>query len=137
MAVTQFWYFATNKMRYKCTMYQVSIKWASLLNSTEYILLVQPVFVKSILCAIYGPICKLAKKILGKKILNVTTVKLLLKNKIQCFWGFLMPFCFKLYLKVNIHISRFFTCYCLKMASKIGNISKFHKMPLGFQIQVG
>ena len=38
------------------------------------ILLVQPVFVKSILCAIYGPIWKLAKKILGKKILNVTTV---------------------------------------------------------------
>ena len=43
------------------------------------------------------------KKNLGKKILNVTTVKLLLKNKIQCFWGFLMLFCFKLYLKVNIH----------------------------------
>ena len=63
----------------------------------------QPVFVKSILCAIYGPICKLARTNLGKKILNVTTVKLLLKNKIQCFWGFLMPFCFKLYLKVNIH----------------------------------
>ena len=67
------------------------------------ILLVQPVFMKSILCAIYGPICKLAKKILGKKILNVTTVKLLLKNKNQCFWNFLMPSCFKLFLKVNIH----------------------------------
>ena len=59
--------------------------------------------VRSRLCAIYSPICKLAKKNLGKKILNVTTVKLLLENKIQCFWGFLMPFCFKLYLKVNIH----------------------------------
>ena len=56
-----------------------------------------PVFVKSILCAIYSLICKLAKKILGKKILNVTTVKLLLKNKI-----FFFVF-FKLYLKVNIH----------------------------------
>ena len=67
------------------------------------ILLVQPVFIKSILCAIYGPICKLAKKFGGTNILNVTTVKLLLKNKIQCFWGFLMSFCFKLYLKVNIH----------------------------------
>ena len=32
------------------------------------ILLVQPVFMKSILCAIYSPICKLAKKI-GKKLL--------------------------------------------------------------------
>ena len=42
------------------------------------------------------------KKIWGKK-MNVTTVKLLLKDKIQCFLGFLMPFCFKLYLKVNIH----------------------------------
>ena len=83
---------------------------------------------KSILCAIYGPICKLAKNVLGKKILNVTTVKLLLKNKIQCFWGFLMPFCFKLYIKVNIHpFLDFFTYYCLKMASKIGNISKFTK----------
>ena len=92
------------------------------------ILLVQPVFMKSILCAIYGPICKLAKKIWEKKTLNVTTVKLLLKNKIQCFWVFLMSFCFKLYLKVNIHpFHHFFSYYCLKMASKIGNISKFTK----------
>ena len=52
---------------------------------------------------ISSPIWKLAKKNLGKKFLNVTTVKLLLKNKIQCFWVFLMSFCFKLYLKVNIH----------------------------------
>ena len=50
---------------------------------------------KSILCAIYGPICKLAKNILGKNILNVTTVKLLLKNKIQCFWGFFNAFLFQ------------------------------------------
>ena len=45
--------------------------------------MVQPVFMKCFLCAIYSPICKL-----GKNILNVTTVKLLPKNKIQCFYGF-------------------------------------------------
>ena len=69
---------------------------------------------KSIPCTIYGP--------MGKKILNVTTVELLPKNKIQCFLGFLLPFCFKLYSKVNIH-----PFHCLKMASKISNISKFTK----------
>ena len=45
--------------------------------------------------------CK--KKIWEKKILNVTTVKLLLKNKIQYFWVFLISFCCKLYLKANMH----------------------------------
>ena len=83
---------------------------------------------KFVLCAIYGPICKLAKKILGKKILNVTTVKLLLKNKIQCFWGFFDAFVFQTLFKgQQSPILWFFTCYCLKMASKIGNISKFTK----------
>ena len=70
----------------------------------------------------------LQKKNWGKKILNVNTAKLLLKNKVSCFWGFLIRFSFKLCLKVNIHpIHDFFTCYCLKMACKIGNISKFIK----------
>ena len=72
---------------------------------------------------IYCPICKLAKTKIGKKILNVTTVKLFLEHKIKCFWGFLMPFCFKLYLKVNIFPFHSF----LLVIAKIGNDSKFTK----------
>ena len=34
------------------------------------------VFVEFMICAIYGPKCKHAKKCFAKKILNVTTVKL-------------------------------------------------------------
>ena len=41
--------------------------------------------------------------------------------------GFLMPFCFKLYFKVNIYPFHFFYFYCWKMASKIVNNSKFTK----------
>ena len=83
---------------------------------------------KFVLCAIYGQTCKLAKKNLGKKVLNVTTVKLLLKNKIQCFWVFFDAFVFQTLFKgQQSPILWFFTCYCLKMVSKIGNISKFTK----------
>ena len=83
---------------------------------------VQPVFLKCILCAIYGPICKHAKKIMEKKILNVTTVKLFTKIKNQCFGGVLMPLVrFK-------HLSRpWLTCFCLKIAPKTPNNSKFTK----------
>ena len=63
------------------------------------------------------------KNVFGKKILNVTTVKLLLENKIQCFWGFIDAVLFQtLFKSQHSSISQFFTYYCLKMASKIGNI---------------
>jgi hypothetical protein len=82
---------------------------------------------KSILCAIYGPICKLAKKNLGEKILNVTTVKLLLKKN-SMFLGFFDAFLFQTSFKgQHSSISWLFTFYCLKMPSKIGNISKLTK----------
>ena len=79
--------------------------------------------VKSILCAIYNPICKLEKKF-WKIFLNVTTVKLLFKSKIQCFWVFLMPFGFKLYLKVNIHpFNSFFNFECNAERGSIESLS--------------
>ena len=56
------------------------------------ILLEQPILMKCILCAIYGPICKHARFFYGKNILNVTTVKLFPKIKIQCFLCFLCLF---------------------------------------------
>ena len=55
--------------------------------------------------------------------MNVTTVKLLVENKIQYFWRVFYAFLFQ----TLSTISWFFTCYCLIMASKIGNISKFTK----------
>ena len=62
------------------------------------------------------------------QILNVTNVKLLLKDKIQCFLSFFETFLFQTLFKgQHSFISWFFTCYCLKLASKIGNISKFTK----------
>ena len=61
---------------------------------------------------------------MGEKILNVTTVSYFLKNKIQCFWGVLMPFFQTLFKGQHSSISCFFTCYLLL---KIGSISEFTK----------
>jgi hypothetical protein len=70
---------------------------------------------KSILCAIYGPIYKLAKKIGGKDFEC---------NYCKATSAFLLQTSFK---GQHSPISCFFTCYYLKLASKIGNISKFTK----------
>ena len=43
------------------------------------------------------------QNIFGKQVLNVTTVNLSSNKRFNVLWGFLMPFCFKLYLKVNIN----------------------------------
>ena len=67
-------------------------------------LLVQPFFMKFIMYAIYSPIWKHAKKNYGKKILNASIVKTFPKLKFNVFCGFLMPFCFNLWLKVIVYL---------------------------------
>ena len=66
-----FWIMADRNMRARYFLKMVLKSWGL------KILLVQPVFLKCILCAN-----------MKKKILNVTTVKLFLNIKIQCFGGF-------------------------------------------------
>ena len=79
------------------------------------------------MCTIYGPICKHAKNIFGKRVLNVTTVKLFSKKN-QRFMDFLDAFLFQPLIKGKcIPILWFVTFYCLEMAPKIHNNSKFSK----------
>ena len=88
----------------------------------------QPVFIKSVQFVIYSPICKLAKKNLGKKILNVTNLKLFFNKKFNVLWGFFYVFLFQPLIKGKyIPILWFVTCYYLEMAPKIHNNSKFSK----------
>ena len=76
----------------------------------------------------YGPICKHAKNNYGKKILNVTTVKLFPRIEIQGFGGIFYAFLFQPLKKDKyLSISRFVNCYCLKIAPKTCNNSKFTK----------
>ena len=56
---------------------------------------IKPVFIESMLCAIYGPICKLANFCLGKKSLNAPNVKLLSNIFYQRFLIILILFCFQ------------------------------------------
>ena len=80
------------------------------------------------MCTIYGPICKYANLFCGKKILNVTSVKLFPRIKIQCFLGVFDAFLFQPLSKGKyLSISQFVTCYCLKISPKICNKSKFTK----------
>ena len=69
------------------------------------------------ICAIYGPKCKHANNIFGKKSLNVPFVKLFSKYFFQHFWGLLVSFwCRPLIKGKYIPIWWFITFYCLKMA---------------------
>ena len=71
---------------------------------------------------------KLQKKIFGKKILNVTTVKLFSNKKNQHLMGFFDAFLFQPLIKGKyITILWFITFYCFEMAPKIHNIPKFSK----------
>ena len=80
------------------------------------------------MCTIYGPICKHANLFYGKKILNVTSVKLFPRIKIQCFGGFFDAFLFQPLNKGKyLSISWCVNCYCLKIAPKSCNNSKFTK----------
>ena len=89
----------------------------------------QPVFTKFIMCTIYGLICKHAKKkFLGKKVLNVSTVKLFSNKKKQRFMGFFYAFLFQPLIKGKyLPILWFVTFYCLDMAPTIHKNSKFSK----------
>ena len=67
------------------------------------------------------------KKILWKKVLNVTTVKLF-SNKKERFMDFFDAFLSQCLIKGKyIPILWFVTFYCLEMAPKIHNNSKFSK----------
>ena len=77
------------------------------------------------MCTIYGLICKHAKKIFGKKVLNVTTVKLFSNKKKQRFMGFFDVFLFQPLIKGKyLPILWFVTFYCFDMAPKIHKNSK-------------
>ena len=80
------------------------------------------------MCAIYGPICKHTNLFYGKKILNVTSVKLFPRIKIQCFGGLFHAFLSQPLDKDKyLSISWFVNCYCLKIAHITRNNSKFTK----------
>ena len=60
--------------------------------------------------------------------MNVTSLKLFPRIKIQCFWGFFDAFLFQPLNKGKyLSISWFVTCSRLKIAPKICNNSKFTK----------
>ena len=87
-------------------------------------MLVQTVFMKFIMCTIYGTICKQPKNISGKKFLNVTTVKKFTNKKM----GFFDVFLFQPLIQGKcIPILWFVTFHCLEIAPKIHNHSKFRK----------
>ena len=66
----------------------------------------------------------MAKKNFGKKILNVTTVKLFFNKKFNVLWVFLFQ---PLSKGRYIPIFWFVTCYSLEMGPKIHNNSKYSK----------
>ena len=79
------------------------------------------------MCAIYSPIWKNAKKI-WKKDFECKYCKDVSKIKIRCFFVFFDAFSFQHLIKCNnLCNSWFVTCYCLKMAPKVGKNSKFTK----------
>ena len=60
--------------------------------------------------------------------MNVNIVKTFSTLKIQCFLCFFDVFPFQPLISGNyLHNSWFVTCYCLKMAPKVGKNSKFTK----------
>ena len=66
------------------TLFKLDTFWEGFWNPDIWeIMLVQPVFMKCILWAICGPICKSVNFFYGKKILNVTMVKLFPKIKMS------------------------------------------------------
>ena len=68
------------------------------------------------------------KKIFGKKVMNVTTVKLFSNKKSNVLWLFFDTFLFQPLIKGKyLPILWFVTFYCLEMAPKIHNNSKLSK----------
>ena len=68
------------------------------------------------------------KKKLWKKDFECKYCKNISKIKIQCFLYFFDAFLFQHLIKsIFLCNSWFVTCYCLKMAPKVGKISKFTK----------
>ena len=85
---------------------------------------------KFITCAIYSQIWKNTKKKLWKKDSECKYCKDISKIEIQCFLCFFGAFPFQPLIKGYCSsYSWFVTCYCLKMAPKVGKISKFTKDP--------